>query len=483
MRFASFQLVLFVCGMTLNILALAMAVPAVLDVLDGNAEWPAFAVSAALTAFFGSLMAEANRGAKRHIDARTGALVTTASWVLVCAFGALPLKSALRIGYTDAFFEAMSGLTTTGSTVLTGLDDMAPGVLLWRSMLQWIGGLGIIALAMIMLPFLRVGGMQLFHSESSDISERVVPRAVHVVALTALVYVVLTIFSAAGLIAAGMSPFDAINHAMCAIATGGFSTKDASVGAYNSPAIEAVLIASMVAGALPLVFYARLVMNARRALLRERQVPAFLLLWAGAVLAVSVLRWHTGGVPFSSAFRDSAFSVTSILTDTGFTTADYGTWGHWAIGIFLVLLFVGGCAGSTAGAIKIFRWQILLRSMAVQFDHILSPHRVAMVRYGDRPVPPETVDSVRNFFFMYLMTWTVLSIAVMVTGVDFLSAISGVAQAMAGAGPGLGQLVGPAGNFQTIPPAAKWILSAAMLLGRLELSTVYVLLTRGFWRE
>jgi trk system potassium uptake protein TrkH len=478
------QFVAFVIGILLNVIATAMAVPAVVDYLDRNPDWQVFLASMAVTYYVGLSLMEANRGAPRHITLRTGFLLTSLSWLVVTVFAALPLAfGPLKIGFTDAFFEAMSGLTTSGATILVGLDGLPPGLLLWRSMLQGIGGLGIVAMAMIMMPFLRVGGMQLFHSESSVISERPVPRALHVVGLTALVYVGLIVACAVGLVIAGMSPFDAANHAMAAVATGGFSTKDASVGFYGSLPIELVLIAFMTAGALPLVFYARLAMNWRRAFARESQVPVFLAVLGVAIAATSVLRWKTGGVPFPQALREAAFNVTSILTDTGFASTDYAAWGDWANAVLMLLMFVGGCAGSTAGAIKIFRWQVLFRGMAHQMLRTLSPHRVAVVRHQGAAVDVETIGSVRNFFFMYVLTWAGLSTGCMISGMDYLSATSGIAQAMANAGPGLGPLVGPAGNFKDVPDAAKWLISAGMLLGRLELTTVYVLLTTAFWRD
>ncbi|MBN2752774.1 MAG: TrkH family potassium uptake protein [Rhodospirillaceae bacterium] len=484
MSVGSFQFVLFVTGILLNVVASAMAVPAIVDYFDGNPDWQVFLASMSVTFYVGLSLMEANRGAPKHFSIRTGFLLTVVGWLAVTVFAALPLAfCSIGISFTDAFFEAMSGLTTSGSTILVGLDTMAPGLLLWRSMLQGIGGLGIIAMAMIMMPFLRVGGMQLFHSESSDISERPVPRTFHVVGLTALVYVGLIVVCAVLLVVAGMTPFDAINHAMAAVATGGFSTKDASVGFYNSVPIEAVLMVFMTMGALPLVFYARLFMDWRRVLLRERQVPMFLLVLSLAVAGTSVLRWKTGGVPFGAAVRDSAFNVVSILTDTGFATTDYSRWGAWAIAVFMLLMFVGGCAGSTAGAIKIFRWQILFRSMTYQMRRALSPHRVTVVRHDGHALDNETIGSVRNFFFMYLLTWAGFSTACMISGLDYLSSTSAVAQAMANAGPGLGPLVGPATTFRDVPDAAKWLLAVAMLLGRLELMTVYVLLSIGFWRD
>jgi trk system potassium uptake protein len=480
----SFQLVFFATGILLNIVSAAMIAPAIVDYFDGNTDWRAFLMSIALTSFVGLAMMEANRGPRRYFSMRTGFLLTVISWLAVCGFAALPFVLCdLRLSFADAVFESMSGLTTSGATVLVGLDTMAPGLLLWRSMLQGIGGLGIVAMAMIMMPFLRIGGMQLFHSESSDISERPVPRAFHVVGLTAIVYVALVVGCTLSLMIAGMSFFDAVNHAFAAVATGGFSTKDASVGFYNSPAIELVLIVFMTAGALPLVFYVKLVAHPRRALAREGQVPVFLAVLAAAIALTTTLRWWTGGVPFAEALRESAFNVTSILTDTGFASADYSRWGDWAIGVFMVLMFIGGCAGSTAGAIKIFRWQVLFRGIGHQMLRTLSPHRVVVVRHEGQVIDMDTVESVRNFFVMYLLTWAALSIGCMIFGLDFLSSISGVAQGMANAGPGLGPLVGPAGTFRDVPDGAKWVISAAMLLGRLELTTVYILLTLAFWRD
>ncbi len=484
MSSGSFQFVAFVIGVLLNIVASAMAIPAAVDYFAHNSEWRGFAAAMALTYYVGLSLMEANRGAPRRVSLRTGFLLTSLSWAIVTVFAALPLVlCSSRIGFADAFFEAMSGLTTSGATVLVGLDDMDPGILLWRSMLQGIGGLGIVAMAMIMMPFLRVGGMQLFHSESSDISERPVPRAFHVVGLTALVYVGLIVACGVALVVAGMSPFDAANHAMAAVATGGFSTKDASVGFYRSLPVEIVLIVFMTAGSLPLVFYARLAMNWRRAFLRESQVPVFLSVLVLAIAGVAFLRYRTGDVPFLLALRESAFNVTSILTDTGFASTDYAAWGDWANAAFMLLMFIGGCAGSTAGAIKIFRWQVLFRSMGHQMLRTLSPHRVAVVRHQGTPLDDETVGSVRNFFFMYVLTWAALSTGCMIAGMDYLSATSSIAQGMANAGPGLGPLVGPAGSFKDVPVAAKWLISAAMLLGRLELTTVYVLFTAAFWKD
>lgn len=481
----SFQFVFFVNGALLCVLAIAMLVPAVVDGVWSNLDWHVFVLASVATFVVGISLMLAYRvdsSRPRGGGGKTGYMLTVSSWLLVCLFGSLPLAfSSLKLSFTDAFFETMSGLTTTGSTVLSGLDTMAPGLLLWRSLLQWIGGVGIVVMAIVMLPALRVGGMDLFRTESSDISDKEVPQVFRMVMVTALAYLGLSVACAVALVIAGMGPFDAINHAMATIATGGFSTKDASIGYFNSVSIETVIIVFMAASALPLVFYARLILSGRRALEHEQQIGAFLGILAVAVGAITT--WNViNGMPLGLAFRQSAFNVTSVLTDTGFVTADFSTWGGFSVGVFFVLLFIGGCAGSTAGAIKVFRWQILLSTAHRQLRLMALPHRVLVVRYAGRPVTPDRLGSVRNFFFLYLLTFAGLSLMVMACGLDFLSATSAVAQAMAGAGPGLGPMGGPAGNFADFPATAKWLLAMAMLLGRLELSTVYVLIFGNYWR-
>ncbi|SMF84331.1 trk system potassium uptake protein TrkH [Tistlia consotensis] len=479
----SLRFVLYVDGLLLLILAAAMAVPMVVDAAQGERDWFTFATSAGVTAYVGGVLVFTFWGDGSAIDRRSGYLLTASAWALVCAFGSLPLHfSSLHLSFADAVFETMSGLTTTGSTVIAGLDHLPPGLLLWRSLLQWIGGVGIVVMAIVMLPALGIGGMQLFRTESSDISGKPVPRVVQMAGLTIAVYVGLSIACAAGYGAAGMNFFDAINHAMATIATGGFSTKDASIGYYDSVPIELVGIVFMVAGACPLIWYARLITHRRQALSEERQVPALLAVLVVAVAVVTVWNVAENGMPIGHALRVSAFNVTSVLTDTGFATADFSAWGSFAVGLFFMLYLLGGCAGSTAGAIKVFRWQILFASAKRQLRMMLSPHRVLVTRYGRKAVEDETVHSVRNFFFLYLLTLLLLTLLVTATGVDFLSSASAVAQAMANAGPGLGQMGGPAGNFGAFPDPAKWLLSLAMLLGRLELSTLYVLLLPDYWR-
>ncbi|WP_205687898.1 TrkH family potassium uptake protein [Ciceribacter ferrooxidans] len=477
------RFILFLNGLLLWPLATMMLLPAMIDLIDRNtADALRFLAMSAMTAMTASLLVFAFRQEGTSFsDRRTGFLMTASAWVVVCVFGALPLLGGSgEVSFTDAMFESVSALTTTGSTVLSGLDDMPRGILLWRSLLQWLGGVGIIAMAMSFLPTLRVGGMQLFLSESSDISGKPFAKVSQIVRSILVVYLGLTLACAVGLMLAGMPTFDAVNHAMTTIATGGLSTKDASIGYYRSVPIEVVTEIFMVMGALPLASYAIFIAHRGKRPFIDEQIKAFIFVLLAAIGLSTTWNVMQGMEP-PTALRLSAFNVTSVLTDTGFATTDFSAWGSFAVGLFFLLYLIGGCAGSTAGAIKIFRWQVLFLSVRRSLQLMIYPNAVARVRYQGNPLSDDVINNVRNFFFLYILTLLVLSLGVMATGVDFLSATTSIAQGMANAGPGLGPLVGPATTFAAIPDTAKWLVMAAMLLGRLELLTVYVMLMPAFW--
>ncbi len=475
--------ILYVIGILLMLVGAMMMVPALVDLAGASTEWHGFVAAGCTSIFAGGALWLTNRAPEFRLPARRGYLLTALSWVLICVVSALPyMTGSTHLDFTDAFFEAMSGLTTTGSTVIVGLDKLPAGILLWRSLTQWLGGIGIIVMAIAILPFLRIGGMQLFHTESSDRSDKPMSRTSRVVAATAITYLFLSVACAVALYLGGMSAFDAINHAMSTLSTGGFSTHDASFGFYGSARIQWIDTVFMVAGALPLVFFVRLVTHGTRAIREDGQVRWFVSVVAGAVVVMTLWTWLGLGRAFGTAFTLSAFNVTSVITDTGFASDDFGQWGSFAVGLFFLFFFLGGCAGSTAGGIKAFRWRILFATVRLQLRRMLEPHGMFVAHYGGRPIEPDVRDDVRNFFFVYLMTFAALTLFLTFTGLDFLTSASGVAQAMANAGPGLGRIIGPAGNFATIPDAAKWALSLAMLLGRLELFTVYVLVLPRFWR-
>ena len=478
-----FRPILFIVGILLTTLAVAMTLPAMADAIAANPDWQVFAASAALTFFIGIVLILTTRTGKRRINLRQAFLLTALCWLVIPLVGALPFAySLLDMDYSDAFFEAMSGVTTTGSTVIVGLDTAPPGILLWRALLQWLGGIGIIAMAITVLPMLQVGGMQLFRMESSDKSEKAMPRMAQVATWTGVIYLALTLVCAALYWSAGMSGFDSVAHAMTTIATGGFSTHDGSVGYFDSSLIDSIAVLFMIVGSLPFVLYLRAVRGAPGHLWRDRQVRLFVTILALAVAGMTFYLNMTRDVEALTALRLSAFNVISVITGTGYATADFGLWGGFAVAALFCMMFIGGCAGSTTCGLKIFRFQVLYAAAHIQLRRLLQPNGVFIPYYNNKPIEDSVLASVMAFFFLFILCWVALAVGLGLAGLDFLTATSGAASAIANVGPGLGPVIGPAGNFAGLPEPAKWLLAAGMLLGRLELFTILVLLMPSFWR-
>ncbi|MGF1631244.1 MAG: TrkH family potassium uptake protein [Kiloniellaceae bacterium] len=479
----AFHPILFIIGILMSVMGLAMIAPAVADGLAGSPDWITFAVSAACAALLGGSCIFSSAGRPIRLSLRQGFLLTSLSWFSLSAVGALPfVVSDLHLSYTDAFFEAVSGLTTTGSTVLVGLDTMPPGILLWRAMLQWLGGIGIIVMAIAMLPFLRVGGMQLFRMESSDRSEKALPRAAQLAAATSVAYAVLTVACVVAYFAAGMSGFEAVVHAMTTVSTGGFSTSDSSMGHFQSPTIHWIATLFMALGALPFVIYIQAVQGKHRPILANSQIRRFLQGLAIAILVMTVWVW-AAGEPLADALRLAAFNVVSVVTTTGYATADYGLWGTFPVLMFFFLTFLGGCTGSTSGGIKTLRFELAFILIRNQIQRLYLPHAVLGMSYKGQALSSEVVRSAMIFIFIFVLGVAVLGISLGAVGLDFVTAFSGAATALANVGPGLGDVIGPAGNFSSLPDSAKWLLSIGMLVGRLEFLTVLVVLSPMFWRD
>ena len=475
--------VFFAVGALSIALAAAMALPVAADLAAGGGVWRAFAVSAGVSLFAGGALVLAFRGPRWTVTARQTFVLTTASWVALCAFAALPFALAdPRLSWSAAYFEAMSGLTTTGSTVFDGLDGMPKALLLWRALLQWLGGIGIIVMAVAVLPFLGVGGMQLFRSESSDRTDKVLPRTARIAAEIGAAYAALTALWACLLWAAGMGRFDALCHAMTTIATGGYSTRDASIGHFDDAAVEVVVIAGMIAGSLPFMLYLAALRGGVRVLFGDSQVRWFLAAAAAASLFLAAWLWLRGDAPAAEALRRAVFNTVAVMTGTGYSTADYSRWGGLAVGALFFLMFVGGCTGGTTGGIKIFRFQVLFSTVRAEMARLVQPHRVFPAHYEGKPVSEATAAAVLGFYFLFFAAFAAVSLALALHGHDFLTSVSGAATAIANVGPGLGAEIGPGGNFSGLEDSAKWILSAAMLLGRLELFTVLILFLPRFWR-
>ncbi|MBM3569129.1 MAG: TrkH family potassium uptake protein [Alphaproteobacteria bacterium] len=477
--------VFFVVGILLTILGAFMLLPALVDAAFDGIDWGVFVLSSGLTAFVGVALALMNRsGHRTDLSTRQAFVLTVLAWVANACFGALPFMfSSLKLSFVDALFEAMSGLTTTGSTVILGLDRLAPGLLLWRSVLVWIGGMGFIVMGVAVLPMLRVGGMQLFRTESSDNSEKILPRAAQIAGAVGWTYLGLSVACAVLLWMAGMSAFDAVCHAMTTMGTGGFSTSDDSIGHWQSPAIEWIVIVFMTVGGMTFALLIRAIRGDPGALWRDSQIRAYLGLVLGVALVLAVWHARSNELPFFEAFRQALFNVVSVVTTTGYASADYGQWGPFAQAVFFTLIFVGGCTGSTAGGIKIFRLQVLLLRARVQVRHLLLPHGVFTPRYNGRQLPSDVGDAVTAFCYLFVLIFIVSALLLGLIGLDLVTALSGAATALANVGPGLGAVIGPSGTFATLPAAAKLVLTFDMLLGRLELFTVMVFVSKHFWRH
>lgn len=476
--------VCYVTGIVLLPVGAAMAAPMLADLRAGLDSWSAFAGTGAATFFVAVGLVLAGRsGGILRLDVRQVFALTALCWAAAIALAALPFHLAdPRVSYTDALFEATSGLTTTGSTAFTGLEGRSPGTLLWRALLQWLGGVGIVLMALMVLPYLGVGGMRLFQAERSERpGDRTLGGARFALTLAAI-YVSFTLAWAALLRLAGMGWFDAFCHAMTTIATGGYSTRDASVGAFASPMVEAVVIAGMLVASLPFLGYRSLLRGDWRALAGDSQVRAFLLLAAVSVAAAAAWLWAAGSAPLD-ALRRAAFNVVSVMTGTGYSTEDFSLWGGGPVALLFVLMFVGGCTGSTTGGLRIFRLQVMAALAVSQVRKVARPHLVATPRHGGRALDETVTASVVVLAGLYVATFAAVAGILAGLGLDRLTSLSAAASAVSIVGPGLGPVVGPGGSFAPLPDAAKWTLSAAMLLGRLEFFTVFVLFLPSFWRR
>ena len=474
--------VLFVIGLFLIVLSLLMLIPAFYDIRMNESGQLPFARSAVTTFISGLILFAVFRRREFSLKTRQIFILTNLTWVSLNAFAALPLWIQLDISYTDAFFEAMSAITTTGSTVLSGLDAMNRGVLLWRSLLQWLGGIGFIVLAVAVLPFLKVGGMRLFQSESSDWSDKAMPRSGSIAKRIVGIYLVLTTLCAYLFFLGGMTGFEAVNHAMTTLSTGGFSTSDNSMGQFSSPFIHWTATVFMILGGLPFVLFVKFLKGDHRSLTCDTQVKTFIQFLLIVWFILSIWLFKHSHYSFWESLTLVAFNTTSVVTTTGFALTDYSLWGGFAVTSFFFLTFVGGCSGSTAGGVKIFRFEIGAKLLMIQLRQLAHPRACFVQTYNGQQIGSDLLRSLIGFSFFFGLLVCLLTLLLSMLGLDPITSLSGAATAVANVGPGLGDTIGPAGNFATLPDTAKWLLSIGMLMGRLEVITVLVLFTPQFWK-
>lgn len=474
-----------VCGFLCMLMASAMLGVAAYGQWADERGVIGFALSAVLVGGIGVSFVLGHGRELGAFTPRTGFILVAAAWLVASLVGAVPLMVVLRLPFVDALFESVSGITTTGSTVLVGLDQMPKTVLLWRSLLQWIGGLGIVAMGLVLLPFLRVGGVAIFRLESSDVSELAqTGRFVRFSIAMAYVYLAMTAIYGIAYFLLGMSLFDAVNHAMTTVATGGYSTHDASFGAFadNIPLVWAGTL-FMAASALPFSLYIMMLISPRRDWRWESQATVFIALFAGTTLLAIIYRAAQAGRLDLETATAAAFNVASVLSTTGYATEDYQLWGPGAALLFLLITPLGGCAGSTSGGLKAYRMIIIWQMIVAHVERLIYPHAVSQGGFGYGPRGARLRASAVVFVFMYVTAVVVFAIGLASFGLDPVSSLSGAMTALANVGPGLGAIIGPVGNFEPLPDGAKALLVLAMLLGRLELVAVLVLISPVFWRR
>ena len=478
---SNYKTVFFTLGILQIILGIFMLIPIFVQFFFKEIDSSFFGASI-ITIIFGTLFFLSNLDHDKKLNLQQAFLLTALSWLSIAIFGSLPLIfSEVNFSFTNAFFESMSGITTTGSTIIPNLEEMPKAILLWRAILQWLGGIGIIVMAITLMPIMNVGGMQLFKISNSDSSEKILPKSKEIALRLIYIYSGLTTLCAISYKILGMNTFDSITHSMTTIATGGFSNYNESIGFFNSFSIEISAMIFIILGSLPFIAYIKFLNGNRRIFFSDIQIRTFLKIILISILILSIYLFLDKSSELS--FRTVLFNVISILTGTGYVNAQFDNWGGFPLIIFIGLMFIGGCAGSTTCGIKIFRFQILYSFVLNQLKKIIYPKGIFVLKYNQSPVDDKFTASIISFIYMYLVIFFVITALLSLTGLDFITSISGAATSISNVGPGLGSTIGPNGNFSSLPDISKWILSFGMILGRLELFAILVLFLPSFWRN
>ncbi len=476
------QPVLMISGYFISVLGLAMLFPAAVDIFYTRSNWSLFLTSSIISVFIGLSLFLANKNKIKDISIQQAYLLTALSWIAVTILAAIPFSLYGSSG-ADSLFEAASGVSTTGATIYANVEGLPRSLLLWRALLNGLGGVGIVIFAIAMLPFLGIGGMQIFQRENSDVNEKFMPKISYIAKRIILVYVLLLVVCGLALKLAGMGWFDAICHSLATVATGGLSTKNNSIGYFNSPSIEWIITLFMFLGAIPLTFYHSFLATRNIHSLRSEQVITFTKVLAVYILFMSCWLTYKGIYGFSDALRYSAFNIVSIVTTTGFCSTDYLKWGAFASSAFIVFALTGGCTGSTSGSIKIYRWQIVFAQIKRSLIGTTEPNRLLPLKIGSVNIGSGVAGSIFIFLGAYCISVAVLTLLIAITGLEFETAFSAVIACITNSGPGIGKIIGPSGNYSSLSDFAKYLLAFAMILGRLEVMTILVIFTKSFWRK
>ena len=458
-------------------------IPLITELIYQTESWQSYAVPILLYLIVGGSLVIINRNVELKISIKEAFIITVLSWILLAILCAIPfIYTRLQLSVVDAIFESMSGITTTGATILNNLDELPKGILIWRALLQWLGGIGIVVIALVILPFLRIGGMQLFHLEGDDPYDKFLPKISSVVTKIIFVYSGLTVLLIILYFANGMTFFDAIAHSFTTISTGGFSTHNDSFAYFKSNSILNIAIIFMIIGSIPFLLLAQTTLT-NNTLFRDHQVRVliFILIIAIALIYYFARPYVEGST--LSQLSTISFNTISIISGTGYVSSNFEEWGNYASVLFLFLMFIGGCAGSTTGGLKVFRFQILFKYIHLHLKKMLQPHMVLSAQFNGKKVPESTYESVMTFFFIYIITFASSALLLSFSGLDFLTCISAAASAISNVGPGLGEIIGPEGNYSSLTDYTKLVLILTMFLGRLEMLTIFVIFLPSFWKN
>ena len=479
----NYKTVFYTLGTLQIILGIFMLIPVIIQLIYNELD-SGFVSASIITIIFGVLFFLSNLDHNKNIDLPQAFILTALSWVSIAIFGSLPfIFSDLSLKFTDAFFESMSGITTTGSTIITDLDNAPKGILLWRAILQWLGGIGIILMAITLMPLMNIGGMQLFKISSNDSAEKILPKSKEISLRLIIIYSILTFTCGLFYKVFGMNYFDSLTHSMTTIATGGFSNYNDSIGHFNSALIEINAIIFIILGSIPFIAYIKYLNGDKKIFYKDSQISFFLktIIISVFIIFIFLLLKNINSETF--LLREVIFNVVSILTGTGYVTTNYSDWGSFPLIFFLILMFIGGCAGSTACGLKIFRIHILYKFFVMQLKKYIYPRGVFVLKYGDSVLNEKFISSIISFVFLYIVIFFIITMLLSISGLDFITAVSGAATSISNVGPGLGGIIGPNGNFSLLPDFSKWVLSIGMILGRLELFAIIVLFIPSFWKR
>ena len=478
---SNYKTVFFTLGVLQIILGVFMFIPIIFQFIYSEIDSSFFGASI-VTIIFGILFFLSNLDHDKKLTLQQAFLLTALSWLSIAVFSSLPFVfSNLNFSFTNAFFESMSGITTTGSTIISNLNEMPKSILLWRAILQWLGGIGIIIMAITLMPIMNVGGMQLFKISNNDSSEKILPKSKEIALRLIYIYTSLTLLCGITYKIFGMNYFDSLTHSMTTIATGGFSNYNESIGFFNSISIEISAMIFIILGSLPFIAYIKFISGNRKILINDIQIRTFFKIIIYSIIILSI--YFIISKPLELNLRSIFFNVISILTGTGYVNAEFDTWGSFTLILFLGLMFIGGCAGSTTCGVKIFRIQILYLFFVNQLKKIIYPKGIFVLKYDKNPIDNKFISSIISFIYMYLVIFFILTALLSLTGLDFVTSISGAATSISNVGPGLGSIIGPNGDFSSLPDISKWILTLGMILGRLELFAILVLFLPSFWRN